>query len=512
MESRRGAGPAGLTAALYAAKAGHQVTVIDAADSIGGCHRVIRKDLKGLFADPKGSFAEAKGLFAEPKGLFAEPEGLFAEHAPRVYSDSYVNTMTVLRDLGMAWDDVFTPYDFAISSIASKGAVGHLSAWEMGALTVAFAALLIPGTGAILRDTSMAAFMDTAGFSHDAKDYVDRVCRLTDGAGADRYSLWQFLQLANQQMFHGLYQPRAPNDVLLFRVWGDHLRQLGVHIRLNERVAAINDQRQVVTLAGGSQVPYDQVIVAIPPESAMAIQGFRGLFPDITGEWTEDTEYMEYISMAFHYAGPVPPAIVQSHGFPSTPWGIAYIPVSHYWDDDKVVTKTGQAGTRNGGIEDWGKAHGVLSLTITRPNAVSPTLGKSAQDCTADEIIAEVQRQLAEELSDAAEPLREPAVAFLTPGTHLSNGNWRSADGAWIAAAGSRSVPFSGASPRVCTLGTHNGQSWYQFTAMETAVENALALCHNLRIPAPPRTSAWTLAGAIYFIVFVVFLVWLCWK
>lgn len=476
-----GAGPAGLTAALYAATAGHQVTLIDAADSIGGCHRVMRSSV--------GSAAQSNN----PGGLFAEPKGLFAEHAPRVYSDSYVNTMAVLRDLGMGWDDVFTPYDFTISSIASKGITGHLSPWEMGALTVAFLALLVPGTGQILRDTSMAAFMAAAGFSDDAKDYIDRVCRLTDGAGAARYSLWQFLQLANQQMFHGLYQPRAPNDLLLFRVWRDRLRQLGVHILLNERVTAIDDR--VITLASDSQVPYDRAILAIPPEAAVAIDGFRDLFPDVTPVWTEETEYMEYISMAFHYAGPVPAAIVQSHGFPSTPWGIAYIPVSHYWGP-------GQAGT--------GHYSGVLSLTITRPNAVSPALGKSAQGCTADEIIAEVQRQLADELGQLENPLKGPAVAFLTPGTWFDKEGpqWRSADGAWIAAAGSRSVPFSGTSPRVFTLGTHNGQSWYQFTAMETAVENALALCHALDIPAPDRTSAWTLAGAIYGAVLLAIIVY----
>lgn len=472
-----GAGPAGLTAALYAAKAGHSVTLIDAAASIGGCHRVIRRH----------------------SGSVTEPLGLFAEHAPRVYSDSYVNTMSVLRDVGLTWHDVFVPYDFTITAIASKGVTGHLSVWELAVLALAFLVLLIPGTEGWLRGTSMATFMAAAGFSDDAMDYVDRVCRLTDGAGAARYSLWQFLQLANQQMFHGLYQPRAPNDVLLFRVWGDRLRQLGVAIRLNERVTRIDDGQGMVTLASGTQVPYDVCIVAIPPEAAIAIPGFGGLFPDITPVWTEDTEYMEYISMAFHYAGPVPAAIVQSHGFPSTPWGVAYIPVSHYWDSGAVSSGAGSSGA------EAGEGHGVLSLTVTRPNAVSPATGKTAQQCTADEIIAEVQRQLAEELGHAV----SPAVAFLTPGTESQHGKWRSGDGAWIAAAGSQPVPFTGASPRVFTLGTHTGQSWYQFTAMETAVENALALCHSLAIPAPARTSAWTVGGAVYLILAILALgVW----
>jgi len=35
-------------------------------------------------------------------------------------------------------------------------------------------------------------------FSLKAFDYFDRLCRLTDGAASERYTLYEFLQLINQ--------------------------------------------------------------------------------------------------------------------------------------------------------------------------------------------------------------------------------------------------------------------------------------------------------------------------
>jgi hypothetical protein len=150
----------------------------------------------------------------------------------------------------------------------------------------------------------------------------------------------------------------------------------------------------------------------------------------------------------------------------------------------------------------------VLSATITRPDAVSPHLGRTPQQCSAAEITAEVYRQLSATLT-----IPTPAAAFLTPGTRFTDGRWRSADGAWVAAAGQPPVPFAGTAPRgtepaVFTAGAHTGHSWYQFTSMEAAVENGLRLCRHLGAPTPAITSATTVATAVYGAIAVGVIAW----
>jgi len=75
-----GAGPAGLTLATQLAPLGFKIAVIEAAGSVGGCHRARR-----------------------------DAAGYFGEHGPRVYSGCYLAVKDVLRTLGTTWDRMFVP-------------------------------------------------------------------------------------------------------------------------------------------------------------------------------------------------------------------------------------------------------------------------------------------------------------------------------------------------------------------------------------------------------------------
>lgn len=120
--------------------------------------------------------------------------------------------------MGVSFEQMFTTYNFSIATIGSTTVFKELTYVELGKLAVAF--LKFSFDAMYGQHETVAEFARSHGFSKQALDILDRVCRLTDGGGADRYTLNQFLQLVNQQYMYTLYQPRAANDKLLFRVWG----------------------------------------------------------------------------------------------------------------------------------------------------------------------------------------------------------------------------------------------------------------------------------------------------
>ena len=88
--------------------------------------------------------------------------------------------------------------------------------------------------------------MTQYNFSEKTRDYLDRLCRLTDGAGADRYTLFEFLELLNQNAFYRVYQPKLPTDVGLFKFWHQKLIETGrVQFLLNSQVVKLNKDLSV---------------------------------------------------------------------------------------------------------------------------------------------------------------------------------------------------------------------------------------------------------------------------
>lgn len=447
-----GGGPAGLTAAHELARAGHSVLVLEASDQLGGCHAVMRN-----------------------------ADGLFAEHSPRVYSQAYVNTRAQLRRQGMDFDALFVPYKFSLTTIGVGGVAGHLSLRELFWLATAF-------VGA--QGGSVAQFMARHDFSDGARDYIDRLCRLTDGAGADRYRLSQFLQLVNQQWLYSLCEPRRPNDQALFPQWQRALEKEGVHMQLNTAVHRIElksasgarDGFQVLTNKGTWQAA--NVVCAIPPRSLWALlhqSHLQHAFPGLSQAWVGQTDYETYVPVALHFHAPLPPAVTTVYGFPASDWGIAFIVMSQYF-------------------EPAGRP-GIISATITRPHAVSRHTGTSANQSTEAQVVQEVYRQLADFL-----PLPPMTAGFVTPGVQRQAGTWHNPHTAYIAAAGTGPLASHGTVPGLYTVGSHNGQSWYDFTSMESAVCNALAFCNTQPRVQLPILAAWTLKQLVLLLALLVLL------
>lgn len=418
-----GAGPSGLCLATYMPG---RILLLDRDAEIGGIHKV-RRDV----------------------------EGYFAEHGPRVYSGSFVNVKRVLEDIGLPWDKVFVPCPFSPINIDGRGWAGWLSAREIAVLVAHFLALVVnPSHG---KDTTMAQVCRSAGFSQRSTWYVDSVCRFSDGAGIDRYSLNEFLSMFNDHT-RGFYEPREANDTLLFPHWRKFLKRRGVRILTAAPVERVEHSGGRVTGVVARLGPRERrftaarVVLAVPPENAEELLRGSGIQEPGLREFAQATKYDEYFCVAFHFPAASAP-VVRHEGIRSTPWGLVYMEMSQFIQGEDTA---------------------FVCVAASRMDAPSPHTGKTVHQCTRNEAVAEIFRQLPiDEAMKRALVKAVPASCMARVG-----GRWVNTDKAYIYnAARLPSVwPFDMTACRgLHMVGCQNGRSWYAFTSFEAAVCNAFA-------------------------------------
>lgn len=421
-----GGGPTGMTLAWILSSHGKKVVLIEKEESLGGCHRVQRVD------------------------------GFLTEHGPRVYSNSYVNFITILSDMGLSFESLFTEYNFEISKI-DEMTIQSLSFSEKMAFVRSFLYLIInPNYG---KNVSMKDFMKNNSFSDIAYDYIERVCRLTDGASVEDYTLFQFLQLMNQQLFYKLYQPKLPNDKGLIKIWEDKLKKNDVDILLNSTVTKINYKDKIINISllkNGSQmnVEGDKYILALPPKPLynliISSQGIENSFGDINvlKDWKSKNSYFDYIPLTFHYYKKID--LPKLYGFPRTPWGIVFIILSNYMDFSDEPSKT------------------TISICITMTD-IKNKKGKTANQSSKEEIIEYVKEQL---------PFfPNPDKIIISPNVVRSGDKWINIDTAFVVTSQNRFLDYQSKIDNLHAVGIQNGHSNYNFTSLESSVQNAIHYC-----------------------------------
>lgn len=437
-----GGGPTGLTLALYLSKIGKRCLLLDQNESLGGCHRVNRTE-----------------------------SGDFREHGPRIYSSAYKNTMKVLEEIGTEWNEVFTPYKFSISTIG-QNVLSVLSLPELAQIILQFF-LLTFGIDGKMKRTSMKDF--TKNFNKKSIDYIDRLCRLTDGAGYERYTLYQFLQLINQNTFHSLYQPKRPNDIGLFSIWKEALLKQGVEIR-SEKVEMIKENFDG-TFVVNDNYSATRVLLTIPPRPFLELMRNTNLYNydamKVWGvpleEWVEKVSYNNYVPISFHWKERL--SLPKVWGFPKTEWGIAFIVLTDYMKDLE--------GT-------------VISTCIT---------GGVPKGKIEEEVINEVFKQL--KISFPNIPDYDKALF----NSGVKRDNWSETDTAYVRTTYEKKIERN--FRNLYYIGTQNDRSYYQFTSMESAVTNSMDVLNtletlNLNIDRPYELVFLLRLLLIFFICFIV--------
>jgi len=430
-----GGGPSGLTMAYYLNKFDKKCVVIDSNNSLGGCHRVERVD------------------------------GLFCEHSPRIYSDSYLNTNKLLNNMNIRFDEIFTKYHFSATNMALDS-IKNFTNYELFILFLEFLKLLFGSDSSGY--LSVLEFMKLNKFSDKAIDFSDRMCRMSDGAGNDRYPLFEFLQLVNQQSLYNLYDLKLPSDIGLFKIWREKMQ--GVDIIMNTKVDKINiSNNTIIDINGFKGLNY---ILAIPPEPLYSLLKKNKIENTFIKnyefkKWKKENSYIDDICIVFHWNTKL--VLEDVWGFPKSDWNVVFKILSNYMDfkDDRSQT--------------------VISCGITHTDKKSKFTNKTANESTKDELIAETFRQLNESFKL---PISPPTYSIMSPNVYYKDGEWETSDDAYIMSSNKNTyIPFqSNDYKNLYNVGTQNGYSKYYFTSLESAVTNALALLQKLE-PKLPRKN-----------------------
>ena len=426
-----GGGPSGLTCALYLSSLeNYRVLLIDKNPSLGGCHRVIR----------------------------VGEENYFTEHGPRMYSSAYVNLKTVLQRINLSFDDVFVKSNFDLKNNLYKS-IKIFSLREIFILALQFMKMTLYGCGENLKYTSVKNFADNYNFSEEAKDYMNRMCRLTDGAGSDRYSMHEFMNLFNQNFFYSLYQPKHPNDEYLFKLWETALLKSNVTILKNTECISV--QNNYIETQSNHLIKYNKLILCLPPRPFLKLVNnsqvngnpMRNLFStkENLDTWVEDNSYNKIISVTYHWTNKID--LPQIWGSPKDDWGIAFIVLTDYMNAEPTSKL-------------------VISVCITFQNSKSSFTGKTAFESNEEELVAEIFRQL--KISFPKLPFYSKAIINPTVTYDKNNNKWHEEDTAYSITDKQDFIDFKSNDPNIFFVGTQNGNSYYSFTSMESAISNAL--------------------------------------
>lgn len=421
-----GGGPTGLTLALYLSKYNKKVALVEKEDQIGGCHSVKRVN------------------------------GLFSEHGPRIYLDNYLVFGDILKkELNTSFNELFTKYKIGKSDIYKV--IKSLSFRELFILASVFLNL-----NDNYKKTSFKEFLDYHNFSEKSKDILDRIGRLTDGGGIEKYTLFSFLQIINQNILYNIYQPKKPNDVGLFKILHQELIKRNVDIYLNSEVKKINTNNTnlIINITTDKYIfNADNFIFAIPPININKLfynnnidSGFKKDF----NIWSENTNYITFIPVIFHWNTKL--NIKRIWGYPQTSWGVGYIIMSDYMDFNDDRSKT------------------VISAIITMSSNKSEFLNKTPDEIPYKEIIIkEVFRQL----KTIHPNLPEYTNAIMSQNYH--NGKeWISVHNAFMTTKYGYLDFNSKIYKNLFNCGVHNGKSTYSFTSLESSIVNAIELLYIL--------------------------------
>ncbi|MFE7172476.1 FAD-dependent oxidoreductase [Streptomyces sp. NPDC057616] len=189
----------------------------------------------------------------------------------------------------------------------------------------------------------------------------------------------------------------APTSEAWIDPWEAHLRSLGVEFVTGTQVHEVVCEAGRVTGVrvsardGGQErtVTADHYVSALPVEHARATWGaaLRAADPQLARCDALRTDWMT--GVMFYLRTPTP--VVHGHiNCLDSPWSVTGIGQAQFWDVRDFSRDYGD-----------GRAHDCLSAIISEWDKPGILYGKTAKECTKDEIVAELWAQLKDALNDS---------------------------------------------------------------------------------------------------------------
>jgi hypothetical protein len=420
-------------------KKGFNICLIESFSELGGCHRVIRPKVASLpFLLPK--------VASLPFLLQDESLELFSEHGPRIYSSSFVTFKSLLNDMGYDFYKMFVPYTFQLYNIKYD-----LAASDILHISWAFIKLLFNSNYG--KNITVLQFAKDHKFSEASTNYLDRFCRVSDGTGSDKYTLFQFLSAVNQQAFYRLYQPNIANDKGLIEKWVNAISKYHVDIITSATVTKINYRNDLITnveINNKQMISANKFILAIPPKALPQLIWNLPQAFDVDNRWINWNSYNTYITMNYHWMRPN--NVPNVRGFnQNDQWAIVFVIVSNYFD---MTTES---------------SHTIITASIGKPDV--KVNGKTAHQYNEQELFELVFEQMKEVLGE----VDHYDYAVMEAGVYREDDKWKTTDTGYIRTTENSFIkPMSPTYKNLAWVGTHNGQSQYYFTSIESAVSNAI--------------------------------------
>ena len=447
-----GAGPGGLTLAYYLGKLGYKILLLEKESVPGGCHRVRRVD------------------------------GYFSEHGPRIYINNYFSLINMLQEWGIKFEDLFLEYNFGMNIPATQ-IMNSMTLREKIIIAIEFFIYMIYPEGA--KQQSVLEFFKLHNFSDQTIKIFDRICRLTDGGRIENYTLFELFEVFNQNIFYQTYQPKLPNDKGLLKIWINKILETGnVKILYNVTVDRISND--AIVTANGQIYHAKKYIFTIPPKPFISILE-KSNNPSMFGEfnqlqyWANKSAYFDYLPVTYHWKERID--LPHVWGSTDSDWGIIFIVLSDYMYFEESQT--------------------VIIVASTLNDSKSQVIGKTANQSTEKELVTETFRQLSEILSIS----RQPDVSILSESLRKENDKWVTSDTAFIYTKLGYAPTYQ--HDNIYWIGSHTGFSNYNFTSLETAIQNALTLGNILdsRIQKPNNmlfTAQKTIVIVVIIIIFMI--------
>ncbi|MFE2039408.1 FAD-dependent oxidoreductase [Streptomyces sp. NPDC059477] len=189
----------------------------------------------------------------------------------------------------------------------------------------------------------------------------------------------------------------APTSEAWIDPWESHLRSLGVEFALGTEVQEIEYAAgritgvRVAAREGGQNrtIHADHYVCALPVEHARRTWGpaLRSADPQLARCDALTTDWMT--GVMFYLRTPTP--VVHGHiNCLDSPWSVTAIGQAQFWDGRDFARDYGD-----------GRARDCLSAIISEWDKPGILYGKTARECTRDEVVAELWAQLKDSLNDS---------------------------------------------------------------------------------------------------------------